>query len=249
MTIKSIFRDILFYLSVPCCISCGKRIDKHDMAFCPECSIEFREIASRNCSVCNNILSKCSCSCEYLESMKVKRVVKVFRYKNRDENLTANRLIYSLKEDDRFDVTEYASDVLCEAIRNTFESFDDVIFTNVPRRNLAIVKFGYDHAARLARATARKLGAEYADLLRSCARTPQKAKREEERRINAKFRIKRQLDLTGKIVIIVDDVITTGSSVGACAALLRQMKPREIAAASLAVAYKDKYVPPLILPY
>ena len=249
MTLKSIFRDILFYLSVPYCISCGERLNRHDVAFCPKCSLEFREIASRNCSVCNNILVHCSCSCDYLESLRVKRVVKVFRYNNRPENMTANRLIYSLKGDDRFDVTEYASDVLCEAIRNSFDTFDNVVITNVPRRKRAIVKFGYDHAARLARATARKLGAEYADLLRSRARAPQKAKREQERRINAKFCIKRRMDLTGKTVIIVDDVITTGSSVGACATLLRQMKPREIAAASLAIAYKDKYVPPLILPF
>lgn len=249
MTVKSIFRDILFYLSVPYCISCGERIDKHDMAFCPKCSAEFREIASRNCSVCNKLLVECTCSCDYLESLRVKRVVKVFRYKNREENLTANRLIYSLKGEDRFDVTEYASDVLCEAIRNSFNSFDNVVITNVPRRKRAIVKFGYDHAARLARAVAKKLGAKYVDVLRSRARTPQKAKREHERRLNAKFSIKRRMDLTGKTVIIVDDVITTGSSVGACAVLLREMKPREIAAASLAIAYKDKYVPPLILPF
>ena len=97
MTLKGLLDIALYYLSVPRCISCDEFLELGEMAFCPKCSSRFKEIANRNCSVCSNVLSSCSCSNDYLESLGVRRVVKTMRYRNRIENLSANKLIYSLK--------------------------------------------------------------------------------------------------------------------------------------------------------
>jgi competence protein ComFC len=50
--------------------------------------------------------------------------------------------------------------------------------------------------------------------------------------------------LKGKTVIVVDDVVTTGSSLAACASLIRGMGTRKIIGATLSIAYKDSYIKP-----
>ena len=56
---------------------------------------------------------------------------------------------------------------------------------------------------------------------------------------NADFRIIRDIDLTGRQVIIVDDIITSGASVSVAASLIRSLDAKNITAACLAIAYRD----------
>ena len=60
-----------------------------------------------------------------------------------------------------------------------------------------------------------------------------------ERRKNADFVLTKDVDLAGKRVIIVDDIITSGASMANAATLLRSLGCRDITAACLAIAYKD----------
>lgn len=239
MKLRELISRALFYVSVPKCVSCGEYLSYNDLALCPKCSSEFEEIKTRSCSICSKRLSECSCSNEYLSRHFIKRVIKVFRYVQREENLPANSLIYSLKRDDRADVQKLCALELSAAIKNSLDTPSEYIITNVPRRRSAIIKYGLDHAATLARRVADILGAEYKSLLTSNSKRPQKKMHGEERLYNVNFDIKRDIDLTGKRIIIIDDVITTGASMGAAAMLLRSLGAKTIVAASLSIAYKD----------
>ena len=67
----------------------------------------------------------------------------------------------------------------------------------------------------------------------------------EERKRNAIFKLRRKIpSLKGRVVIIIDDIATTGASIGACADALKTEKPDEIFAAVLAIAYLDNYILP-----
>lgn len=239
MKIRKLMDRVLFALSVPQCVGCRTRLDYGQLAFCPECSAEFEEFKTRNCSRCGKILSSCDCSNEFLRSHYVKRVIKCYRYLDREEARAGNRLIYSLKRDNRSDVLERAADELSSAILNSIENPEEYIFTNVPRRRSAIIEYGIDHSALLARAVARRLSCQYIEMLGSRARSEQKTLEITDRFKNADFYISKDIDLTGKRVIIVDDIITTGASIGKAASLIRSLGAREITAACLAIAYKD----------
>ncbi len=241
MNIKEISDRVLFALSVPKCVSCRELLDYGQNAFCPKCSAEFEEIKTRNCSRCAKKLSECSCSNLYLESHFVRRVIKSFRYLIRENTNAANALIFSLKKDNRKDVLDLCAIEMSSAIRNSIDSPERYVFTNIPRRRAAIVQHGIDHSELLAKAVARELGAEYIPLLRSCSKKPQKTLEREERLKNAEFVLTKEIDLTGRSVIIVDDIITTGASMGAAAALVRSLGAKNIVAATLAIAYKDNY--------
>ena len=230
---------VLFALSVPTCVACHKRLSYGQMAFCPECSTIFDDFRTRNCSRCAKILSECDCSNEFLSSHYVKKVVKCYRYLDRDEAKPGNALIYSLKRDNRLDVLNVCRDLLIGALKNANIDFKNCIFINVPRRKAAIIEYGIDHSEMLARAIAKSFRARYIPLLSSKAKRPQKSLETTERFKNAEFYLNRKPNLSGKTVIIVDDIITTGASVGKAAAYVRSLGCKDIIAATLAIAYKD----------
>lgn len=229
----------LFALSVPKCICCREKLDYGQKAFCPKCSLEFEEFKSRNCSRCAKILSECDCSNQVLESHFIRRVIKCYRYINNDDNTPANSLIYSLKRDNRCDVLDRAADELSTALNNSIEDLSDYVITNIPRRRSAIVEYGIDHSALLAEEVAKRSSATYQSLLSSNAKKAQKSLMPDERKRNADFSLKKDIDLTGKKVIIVDDIITSGASMSNAATLIRSLGAKQIVAACLAIAYKD----------
>ncbi len=239
MNIKETMDRVLFALSVPKCVCCDKRLDYGQNAFCPECYAEFSDFKSRNCSRCAKKLNECGCSNEFLSSHFIKKVIKCSRYIQHNELHPVNALIYSLKRDNRKDVLDLASEELYIALNNTIDDFSQCIITNIPRRRAALVEFGIDHSELLAKEIAKKCRAEYISLMKSNAITPQKSLDHTERRKNANFELIKEPDLTGKTVIIVDDIITSGASVSNAAMLIRGLGSKNIIAACIAIAYKD----------
>lgn len=243
--LKKIYKWSLFLLGVPTCVGCGERLDDPWSPICPDCKKQYYEVKTSNCSLCAKPLHRCSCVGEYLESHFIKRHFKVFRYQNREENAVANKLLYSMKRDNRADVREFLADELADALREFMADRQDVIFTNVPRRRAAIIEYGMDHAVDLAKLLAKRFGCEYRSLLVSKSEQEQKSTHGKEREKNVIFDIKGRnpLPLNGKTVIIVDDIVTTGASMATAGALIRALGAKEIIAASLAETYKDKPSP------
>lgn len=240
MNIKNIMDRVLFALSVPKCVCCKTRLDYGENALCLKCSAEFEQFKTRNCSRCARKLNMCSCSNDFLEAHYIKRTIKCFRYLNRNDATPGNALIYSLKRDNRSDVLKRCADELEYAIRNSISDPGGYIFTNVPRRKSAIIEHGIDHSELLARELAKRFDAEYISLLKSNAKKPQKSLEAADRFKNADFYISKNIDLTGRAVLLVDDIITSGASMSKAASLIRSLGSREINAVSLAIAYKDQ---------
>lgn len=239
MNIKEIMDRVLFALSVPKCVCCGERLSYGQKALCPKCSVVFKDFKSRNCSKCARLLHKCDCSNDYLEAHYVKRLIKCYRYLDRENARPGNSLIYSLKRDNRSDVLDKCTEELVSAIKNSIDNPEKYIITNIPRRRAAIVEYGIDHSELLAKEVAKRLGARYKALIYSNAKAPQKSLERIERLKNAKFVLRRTRLPENDGVIIIDDIITTGASMGKAAALIRSIGVKNIVAACLAISYKD----------
>lgn len=243
MNLTKIKNKILFYLSAPKCVGCKKRLSIEESVLCPDCLTEYLEIKKRNCSICSKTLDSCSCSNKFLKSHYIHKVIKVFRYVQRDD-LPSNNLIYSLKRDNRKDVLDFLTAELGAALSNSIGNLEKCVFTNVPRRRKEALRYGFDHAEMLARSLAKRFSAEYYQPLISKSKKPQKKTQGAERIKNASFKLKKKTkDLSGKTVIIVDDIITTGASMSACAMLVRALGTKKIIGAAVSIAYKDSYVP------
>lgn len=245
MDIKLLMRKILFWISVPKCVFCGEKLDFSDRGLCPSCRRIYEEHKSRNCSRCSRELRFCTCSNEHLRAHSIKRHVKIFRYLHNQSSAPGNQLIFSLKEDNREDVIDFLADELSTAIFDNIDAdFQDCILTNVPRRKISILNFGFDHTKQLAIAISRKTGIKYTDLFVSRSKRAQKGLSGQDRIRNADYDYKRwkHVDLRGQTAIIVDDVTTTGSTLGACATLAKGLGVREVIALTVASAYNDEYV-------
>ena len=176
----------------------------------------------------------------------VHKLIKVFRYKpssDPNEHVAANELIYNIKRDRRVDLLNFIGDEMAEAIKHSIDP-EKYIITNVPRKKSRVLHYGLDHAEEIAKNISKKLGIPYVSLLVSKSRTAQKKVRGEERIKNASFDQRRGAkDVTGKRIILVDDIVTTGASMGAAAMMIRAMGAKEVVGACLAITFNDKYTP------
>ena len=235
---------VLFFISVPKCASCKERLNYGDKGLCNSCLEKYKDSKKRNCSICAKVLSNCSCTNKYLDSHFIHKHIKVFRYEAGEET-PGNMLIYRLKRDNRSDIVDFLASELSEAIKSSVEINENTIITSVPRRRAEKLKYGIDHAQLLAKRVSKNLCVTYRSLLISKSKKPQKKTRSSEERLgNAKFKLKNEnADLSGKTVILIDDIVTTGASMGSCAFQIKALMPKKIIGASLAIAYKDSYVP------
>lgn len=97
-------------------------------------------------------------------------------------------------------------------------------------------KRGYNQAELLARECARLLGIEYADLLVKTKKNKTqhsiKAAERAKNVIGVYSPINKNL-IKGKRILIIDDIITTGSTLGECARILNKCKCGEICCCTL----------------
>ena len=239
---KRIASDIKYDFSVPTRTSCREPLDKGGLPLCRECHKAYTRTLDRQCSLCGRRLSLCSCAGEFLKSHGISGHIKLFRYDNREENRAANSLIYSAKSSARNDNIDFLAGELALAVKFNLQKIENAVITSIPRRPGAIRKYGFDHAERLARALALELGIEYIPLLNSGAKRQQKKMSREKRIENASFTLTASPDLTGKVVLIVDDVVTSGASMSVAAGKIKTLGKRiKIYAVSVALAYRDEF--------
>lgn len=103
---------------------------------------------------------------------------------------------------------------------------------------------GYNQAHRLGRALSRRTGIPCRTVLRRTKRTrPQTSLTRAERRVNVRgaFQVKRPEEVQGRTILLVDDVYTTGATLGACAQALRAAGARRVVV--LTIARADRRMP------
>jgi ComF family protein len=121
---------------------------------------------------------------------------------------------------------------------------DGVIVTPTPLHWRRLFARRYNQSALLARLIARSLGAAFEPqlLARSRATPPQAMLSADARRRNVAgaFSVApaRRARVAGAAIILVDDVMTTGATLSACARALKKEGARSVAALTLARALK-----------
>jgi ComF family protein len=238
MKFVRILRTIASHLTVNRCLACRERIGAED-TFCPSCAKLYAEQRKWGCGICGAPLGACLCSGAFLERHGVRRMVKLFRYRPDNSELVGNRLLYRLKRHNIRVLQDFLARELAASVRDLLPLNETYAVAYVPRTKKHIGKYGFDQSAALAKALAKKLGLPFLAALRRAPRAPvQKSMAsKEERYKNAaeSFLPKKEMSLRGERVLLVDDVVTTGASMAACARALRRMGAREVIALSVSV--------------
>lgn len=111
------------------------------------------------------------------------------------------------------------------------------LLTFVPLSSRRKRERGYNQAQLLAKSLSLQTGIPWAELLLKVKDTPAQSKLPRQKRLaNVKgaFVLKGGIDIKGKRVALVDDVLTTGATAGECARLLKMGGAEEIYILTLA---------------
>ncbi|MBW2529254.1 MAG: ComF family protein [Deltaproteobacteria bacterium] len=143
-----------------------------------------------------------------------------------------------LKYEDRPDLALPLGALARRAVRQA--GLDADVVVPVPLHPRRLAERGYNQAALLARAVAAELQAPLRSLALQRVRPtlPQAAlqRRQRESNVAAAFRVRQPRQILHRRVALVDDVITTGATVIACADAMRAAGARSVAAIAVARA-------------
>ncbi|MBD5085276.1 MAG: ComF family protein [Clostridiales bacterium] len=129
--------------------------------------------------------------------------------------------------------------LMAQCLQDRWEDPVDLI-TWVPLHPKRRRERGYDQAELLARRVGELAGLSVENTLEKVRATAVQSgiSEEEARRANVEdaYRVLPGLDLTGKRIVLVDDVVTTGATLSECAAALRQAGAASVAGLTFARA-------------
>ena len=196
--------DAVFPVKCVGCKACGKYI-------CQECYMSVRR-SSRPIERSSGEMTRVYATYQY--GGVVQKLLKKVKYKS------SWKMVDELAE--RW--SERVSDAMLDEVSEC-----EVVVTSVPMYKLCQRERGFNQAERLGRKLADELGVEYIETMRRTRATkPMYGLDKKARRGNVKGAFEMREKMSAELVILVDDVWTTGSTMRECAKMLRKMGIEEI---------------------
>ncbi len=229
MLIKTLLEDVLQLFYPHLCIACQKENVPTSELFCIQCEVELSpsDMYLHRENQCTDRLSG---------SVPFYSGASMFRFYPHGR---IQKIIHSIKYEDRTDIAERLGLRFGRMLKNAPHYRDLHLIIPVPLHPRKQRKRGYNQSEHFALGLGESLRipVNVKSLVRCKATSTQTKKSREERILNMEnaFRIKRPLK--NKNILIVDDVITTGSTIEACASTIRRAMPEaKISFATIALA-------------
>ena len=221
----------------PKCIACGELLPFRGFgshapeALCESCTPLWEIERGSVCSFCGKRVDQCLCLTAELQKTKCTELHKLVYYIHGTRNAVQNRMIYRIKDTVNRNALRFFAEAMGEQARECMHLYgllaEDAVIVYLPRSRRALLEKGTDQGKRLAYALSRETGIEVLPVIRR-KRGKDRFQKEldfAERRKNAKatYTVTKGVDLTGRSVFLVDDIVTTGSSMAAAVRLLRKL--------------------------
>jgi len=220
------------------CVGCGEILpyERTKEAFCETCIVRWRMAKTENCSECLRVVTECTCAPKGLRGVHSLR--KLIFYHSKKHREPQNKLIYYLKHHANARLSAFVARELAPALNEELaacgfaEKREEVVIVNVPRGRRAKRNYGHDQSELICRALAENCQITYcgAILRRRGGGKEQKKLTGAKRFANVKeaFALREDVELSGKCVVLLDDVVTTGASMFWCVKLLKSAGAEKI---------------------
>lgn len=217
---RNFARAALDFALPPRCAGCGIIIGEVH-SFCPDCWKRIEFLGDAGCTICGTPLAATdadTCAACLARPPRIARTRAAVAYDELSRNL-AIRLKYGRKVAIAKTMARYMLPLVGAA-------GSDRVIVPVPLHSARLWWRGFNQSALVARELSKGLGIP-ADVaaLRRVRRTPRlKGMSPLQRRkaVAGAFRVRDKAAVSGKTVILIDDVLTTGSTAEACARVLKR---------------------------
>ena len=213
-------RSVLDFALPPRCGGCGTIVDDVD-SFCADCWKQLEFLGAGGCSRCGLPLKATdieTCAVCLAKPPRLDRIRAAVAYGDISRSITI-RLKYGRKVALARTMSRYM-----QPLHGDLPG--DTVFVPVPLHRSRLWRRGFNQSAIVARELSRRTGygVEIDALKRVRATPPLKGLNMLQRRrtVAGAFRTNRQAELRGRNIVLVDDVLTTGSTANACARVLKR---------------------------
>ena len=221
---KEILNKIIEIFLPPRCIKCGAILAQDGL--CAECYNELNFISAPYCHKCGHPFEAQNTGKKMLCATCSKKKKTPFRY-NRSAlcyDEASKNLILALKFMDKTENAKVLAKWLNIAGKDIWKEGVDILVP-IPLHYTRLVKRKYNQSALLAKELSKlcHVPVDYTSVIKHKATKPQVAFSGKERIQNVKgvFSVKHQDKIKGKRVVLIDDVMTTGSTLKECALAIK----------------------------
>lgn len=210
----------------PTCFSCSERLDRAQDVLCRSCQEKAIPLSDNTCPRCHTLMVDGICpSCDtgeilydfahsaWLFQGPVKDVIHYFKYQH-----------YS-------SLSTWLGEGMYRAYQEQAELHNCDVITPVPLYFTRKKDRGYNQSELLARYLSKKSAIPYERLLKRTRYTASQtllSKAEREHNLDGAFALRRNQDVSGKRILLIDDVFTTGTTANQIATLLKEHGAKEV---------------------
>lgn len=224
--LKNFLLDILFPKT---CFGCGREGEW----ICPSCQnhLTHRAFLPITCPLCakktGNDLGVVCQSCR--PKTNIEGIISVGAYNNEVLQKSVKTLKYSMAKDIASDLSKLLSQRLLAAALPA--SYENIVIVPVPLHKKRKRYRGFNQSEEIGQRLAKSSDLAYSPILARTINTrPQVDLKEKDRKKNVAgaFKLLKNDSLSGKTILIVDDVSTTGATLTECAKVLSELNPESI---------------------
>jgi ComF family protein len=213
-----LYRNVLDFALPPRCGGCGAIVDEVE-SFCADCWRTLEFLGSGGCSRCGIPLQATEaelCGACLARPPRLDRIRSAVAYDDISSSI-ALRLKYGRKVGLARTMSRYMSPLLAD--------LPEALLVPVPLHRSRLWRRGFNQSAIVAKALSKQTGLPICvEALKRVRPTPPlKGMNMRQRRLTVAgaFRANPAVELRGRTVVLIDDVLTTGSTANACARVLK----------------------------
>jgi ComF family protein len=217
--VSASLRELLDFALPPRCAGCGTIVQEVH-SFCPDCWTQVEFLGDSGCATCGMPLEATDaeeCGACIARPPRIQRTRSAVAYDELSRSL-AIRLKYGRKVALARTMARYMAPLI--------RSDDDSILVPVPLHRGRLWQRGFNQSALVAAEMSRRTGIQSVSrLLKRVKRTPAlkgMSIAQRKRTVAGAFSVDPSAELAGRTVVLVDDVLTTGSTAEACAKALKR---------------------------
>ena len=229
--LKKIKDALAALVFVPKCASCLSVLPAESDALCKKCK-EIYELESKySCHVCGRAHKMCVCKIQ-CEGRNYP-FVHITAY-DINRNSVSKSIILNIKETNFAGAFDFLAENMYSALIERYPTLlgsARVYITYVPRSEKARKRAGHDQSYQIAKRISELSSAPVIKIFENHSKKQQKKLNAAQRRENAKSNYtlsNEPIDLNQTVLIIVDDIVTTGASIGACADLAKKVGAKAV---------------------